>query len=76
MDCFFCKGELKDSHTTHIVDYGECVIIIKNVPCEECSQCGETFYCDAVAKKLETIVTQLKKIVSAVAVVEYAKFVA
>lgn len=76
MNCFFCGGELKESCTSHIVEYEGCVIVIRNVPCEECLQCGETFYSNSVATKLEEIVSELKKIVSAVAVVEYEKFVA
>ena len=39
--CFYCKGDMKPSTTTHVVDYDGCVIVIKNVPCEECQQCGE-----------------------------------
>ncbi|WP_338000835.1 YgiT-type zinc finger protein [Acetobacterium tundrae] len=39
--CFYCKENLFDSITTHVVNYRNCLIIIKNVPCEECEQCGE-----------------------------------
>ncbi|MFW5670599.1 MAG: YgiT-type zinc finger protein, partial [Acetivibrio ethanolgignens] len=39
--CMFCKGNVtKESLTTHVVNYKNCVIVIKNVPCEECEQCG------------------------------------
>lgn len=39
--CFYCKGDLINSITTHVVNYKNCIIIIKNVPCEECEQCGD-----------------------------------
>ena len=40
MNCFFCKGSMKPSTTTHFVDLKKCMIIVKNVPCWECMQCG------------------------------------
>ncbi len=76
MNCFFCKGTLNESKTDHIVTLANCIIIIRNVPCEECSQCGETYYSDEVATKLEDIVKQVKFIVRDVAIFEYANMVA
>lgn len=38
--CFYCKGDFFDSTTTHVVNYKDCLIMIKNVPCQECKQCG------------------------------------
>lgn len=73
MKCFLCKGEIVNGFTNHVVNYEECIIIIKNVPCEKCEQCGESFYSDEVAKVLEKIVKQVKAIVSDVAVFEYDK---
>ena len=45
--CMFCKCDtVRESITTHVVNYKNCVIVVKNVPCEECEQCGEKFYSD------------------------------
>ena len=41
MTCFFCKGEMKPSTTIHTVQLENCVVVIKNVPCMKCEQCGE-----------------------------------
>ena len=41
MTCFFCKGEMKPSTTIHTVQLKNCVVVIKNVPCLKCEQCGE-----------------------------------
>lgn len=72
MNCFFCKGELADSTTTHVVALDKCIIIVKNVPCTRCGQCGETFFDDNVAKQLEKIVESVKhSIMSEVAIVDY-----
>lgn len=54
--CMLCKCKMiKNSFTTHVVNYSNSVIIIKNVPCEECEQCGEIFYTDEVAEQLENL---------------------
>ena len=71
MNCFFCKGDLKQSRTTHFVDLKKCMIIVKNVPCLECEQCGETFFSDEVAKRLDDIVKAVSKIMTEIAVIEY-----
>ena len=43
--CMFCKYDtVTPSFTTHVVNYNGAIIVIKNVPCEECEQCGEKFY--------------------------------
>ena len=50
--CMFCKCDtVTPSLTTHAVNYNGAIIVIKNVPCEECEQCGEKFYTDEVAEK-------------------------
>lgn len=41
MTCFYCKGNIESSTTTYMTDYQGCYIIIKNVPCEKCSQWEE-----------------------------------
>jgi YgiT-type zinc finger domain-containing protein len=70
--CFFCKGELTDSVTTHVVTLDDCIIIVKNVPCQRCDQCGETFFSDEVAEHLEDIVNRLRSVVTEIAVVSYS----
>ena len=47
--CFYCKCKTtKPSVTTHVVTFDNCVIIIKNVPCEE-SEVYVTDYNNKVA---------------------------
>ena len=71
MMCFFCKGRLSESTTTHVVTLDSCIIIIKNVPCMRCEQCGETYFNDYVAEQLERIVDELQSVVTEIAVVNY-----
>ena len=71
MTCFMCKGEIISSTTTFMVDLGNCIIIVKNVPCFQCSQCGEISYSNEVAKRLEKIVDTLKNTVTEISVIDY-----
>ena len=50
MTCFFCKDKMIETTTTHFVDLKNCIVIVKNVPCLECPQCGEIVYKDDVAE--------------------------
>ena len=76
MKCFYCKGKMSAGVTTHVVDFGKGVIIIRNVPCEKCEQCGETVYTGTVVKQLEKIVESLKNTLTEIAVVNYSDKVA
>ena len=70
--CMFCKNKTYiESTTTHVVNYRNSVIIIKNVPCLECEQCGEKYYTDDVAEKLEKIVETAKTLMQEISIVDY-----
>lgn len=72
--CMFCKCDsVKASFTTHVVNYNGTIIVIKNVPCEECEQCGEKYYTDEVAEKIEKMVNLAKQMMQEIAVLDYAK---
>ena len=72
MTCFFCKGIMGDEFTNHVAQAGNCIIIVKNVPCSKCAQCGEVTYTGTVALRLENIVTELEKSLTEIAVVNYS----
>ena len=71
MTCFFCKGSMKESATTHVVNLKSCIVIVKNAPCLECDQCGETVYNNEVALHLEKIVKATATAITEIAVVNY-----
>lgn len=71
MTCFFCKGKMADGTTTHFAELDNCIVIIKNVPCLKCEQCGEVSYTGTVAKHLEEIINNLKGFLTEIAVVNY-----
>ena len=72
--CMFCKCDtVREAVTTHVVNYKNCIIVIKNVPCEECEQCGEKFYTDEVAERLEKLVSSAKRLMQEISVIDYQK---
>lgn len=54
--CFFCKGETKNKNIDVDFRWGEQLFIVKNVPVEVCTQCGERYYSSEVSKKLDELV--------------------
>lgn len=77
MKCFFCKGDMERTTTKFIVDLGECVVIVKNVPAMVCKQCGEKSFDDETMERLEEIVDSVRNsLVREVAIVEYTDKVA
>jgi len=69
--CFMCKGHMENKLTTFMVDVGNCIIIVRNVPSQVCTQCGEVSYTDEVAEQLERIVSTLRDSMTEIAVVNY-----
>lgn len=76
-DCSFCKkGAMEPATTTYMVDLKECIVIIRNVPCEECPLCGEKVFADSVMRKLEDIIEKVRSVATEVFVTDYAKVAA
>lgn len=71
MKCFFCKGDMTDAMTNYMVDLNGHFIIIRNVPCHKCAQCGEVTYSGAVAARLDELVAALEKMLTEVAIIDY-----
>ena len=72
MKCFSCEGEMKDSFANYMTDIDGHFIIIKNVPCHKCSQCGEVSYSGKIVAKIEEIVEKIKKTLTEVAIIDFA----
>mgnify|MGYP002766790607 FL=1 len=71
MKCFLCKGNMTASTTTYMTTYNNCYIIIKNVPCQKCDQCGEEYINGATMIKIETIIEKFKSMLTEIAVVDF-----
>lgn len=72
MTCFYCKGDMENGTTTYTAELeGQRIVVIKNVPCMKCSQCGETVISGTVAIELEGILKKCRDIMTEVAVLNY-----
>lgn len=76
MKCFMCKGTMHNEVTTFMAEVGKTIMIVKNVPSQVCTQCGEVTYSNDVAKKLEKITELLRKSITEIAVTNYQDDVA
>lgn len=72
MKCMSCKtGEMKPGKTTYFAQLNNCYVIIENVPCMKCSQCGEEFLKASVAEKIDDILDRIEKIASKIFILDY-----
>ncbi|SCG97319.1 YgiT-type zinc finger domain [uncultured Ruminococcus sp.] len=75
--CFLCKGDMIEGKTLHVVELQNgCIIVVKNVPCLKCSQCGETWISGTVTERLEQIIDTIENTLTEIAVVDYETRVA
>lgn len=73
MRCMSCKyGEMQDASTTYFTQLNRCYVIIENVPCLKCQQCGEEFLGVEVAERIDNILDGLEKIASKIFILDYA----
>ena len=70
--CFFCKGTLEKGYTAHFTELSHCMVIIKNVPCQICGQCGEIVYSGTVIRRIEQILKATAVSTTEIAVVFYS----
>ena len=73
MKCAFCGGNETTATTEYVEKQGNLIIVIKNVPCMKCEQCGEEFFSTEVIKAIERILDMIQNIASelTVTVIDY-----
>ena len=76
MKCFKCGADVIKSTTTDVTDLGNCIVIVRNVPCYKCSECAEVIYTGDTIRRLDAIVEQAKKALSEISVIDYGKYAA
>lgn len=60
-----------DSKTTYFANLPNCYLIIENVPCKKCTQCGEEVFSMSVIECIDQIIASVKKLAGKVCVLEY-----
>lgn len=56
--CPLCGGLQKEGRTSFTVDKGSVLLVVRNVPAQVCSLCGEAWISDEVAAQLEQYVLE------------------
>lgn len=71
MTCLFCNEKLEEGLSTYVRDVGNCMVIVKDVPCMKCPHCGYPVYSDGILKQLGEIMQMQDVNASTIAVVHY-----
>ena len=72
MTCLSCKmEEMEASTNSYFVMLKNCYIIIENVPCFKCRQCGEVYYKASVLEKIDDILEKTENIASKIFIMDY-----
>ena len=71
--CPLCGGRKADGKTTFTVDFGEGVVVVRNVPAIICEQCGEEWLDDETASRLEEVTNKAKEKHTEIEMVPYDK---
>ncbi|MBP5449340.1 MAG: YgiT-type zinc finger protein [Spirochaetales bacterium] len=74
MKCLSCKNDsIIDSTTSYFAHLANGYVIIENVPCKKCTQCGEEFFPTSVMERIDEIIAKIENISSKVCIIEYKK---
>ena len=72
MNCLVCKsGTMTDSFETYFAKLKTGYVIIENVPCKKCEQCGEILFSVSVIEKIENLAENLEKISSKIFIFDF-----
>ena len=71
MRCMSCKME--EAKNAYFTQLDNCYVIIENVPCYKCVQCGEVYYKASVLEKIEEILEKIENIASKIFIMDYSQ---
>ena len=72
MKCLICKAEAMTSdRSTYFAQLPNCYVIIENVPCMKCAQCGEVVYAASVMEKIDTLLKKVQMVASKIMIMDY-----
>lgn len=73
----YCDCDSFDMSTTvQAFEFNGCIVVIKNIPCKRCTNCGDVYYDNEVGKKLDKILAQAKTALSQeLTLIDFAKVV-
>lgn len=72
MKCLICKADtMVGTKGTYFAQIENCYVIIENVPCLKCTQCGETVFSASVMDKIDEILDKIQNIASKIFIMDY-----
>lgn len=72
MNCLICRdGVMKEGTGTYFATRAHCYVIIENVSCHICAQCGEIVYAASVMEKIDEILERIEKVASKIFIMDY-----
>ncbi len=73
MHCLLCKSGIMEKSTgTYFATLPNGYVIIENVPCYRCGQCGEIVYPASVLERIDEILAGLEKVASRIFIMNYS----
>ena len=77
MKCGICKADMEEKTVSYTEDIEQGLIVIRHVPAQVCTECGNTWYSGTVAAQLEKIIDRFASSAgSEVSVINFEKSVA
>ena len=61
MRCIRCGQELYASKTTEAMELENGLLVIRNIPCFKCEECGEIHFSGDVVQQIERITNEVEK---------------
>ena len=71
MNCISCGAKTSLETATDVMEFGNSLIIVRNVPCHKCSECNEIIYTADVVRRLEEIAETAKQTMNEIAIINY-----
>ena len=74
MNCLVCRGgTMIESFEPYFAKLKSGYLIIENVPCFKCEQCGEILFSMSVLERIEELIVVYENISDKVSVIDYQK---
>lgn len=72
MKCMSCRYDaMTDATATYFAQVNNCYIIIENVPCKKCPQCGEEYFSASVMERIDVLLDKVERLGSKVSIFDY-----
>ena len=71
MKCMKCGETAFKSVTSEAIELGFGLLVIRNIPRYKCETCDEIFYTGDVVERIEAIVSEAKRLMQKIRVIEY-----